>query len=526
MLSSKLLARLFEPGPILFGTAIFLVLYILIIRYRRRLHKIPGPFLASISNIPRFLSIYRSDNHLWTEQLHREYGPVVRVGPNHVSIADPAALSSIYSSGSGFVKSEFYSMFDAKHGPHHFVPTNFSCRDEEVHREMVKPTLSAYSQASILRMEGLLDECISMFQKTINEQIAKDATGSVVMDLTENLHLFAFDIITNVTFSKSLGFVRTGSDVHGVIDAVEGRLKYNCFVGQWPVLHQYLLRSEWGSWCANWFPAFAKMNTSAKIVELTRREVKRQEEEKSEGYIDMLNIWRAKTTHGGRPMSDGELVGAAVANVLAGSHPTAGVVRDLIYYLLRHPDYEARVRREIEGREKTKGLNAIVTYHEASDLPFFQACLKETMRVHPGFGMNLERIVPKTGIEIAGYFLPPGTVVGANPWVIGRDREVFGDDADCFRPERWIEAWAKATDNEEGKARLHRMETSFFNFSMGNRGCIGRNLALTVVNKVVPQLLRDFDIELVDHDKKLEPQNLVFVNELGMECRLRRHTGK
>lgn len=60
--------------------------------------------------------------------------------------------------------------------------------------------------------------------------------------------------------------------------------------------------------------------------------------------------------------------------------------------------------------------------------------------MHPAVGMLLERVVPSSGTFLAGHRFPAGTVVGINPWVAARDKAVYGDDADIFRPERWIES--------------------------------------------------------------------------------------
>lgn len=54
--------------------------------------------------------------------------------------------------------------------------------------------------------------------------------------------------------------------------------------------------------------------------------------------------------------------------------------------------------------------------------------------------MLLERIVPEGGATFDGVFLPGGTIVGMNPWVVARDKKVYGEDAVEFRPERRIEA--------------------------------------------------------------------------------------
>lgn len=81
-----------------------------------------------------------------------------------------------------------------------------------------------------------------------------------------------------------------------------------------------------------------------------------------------------------------------------------------------------------------------VTFDECQQLPYLQAVIKEAMRLHPGIGFPLERYVPSEGANLGGYSLAPGTIVGVNPHVIHRNKAVYGEDADAFRPERWIEA--------------------------------------------------------------------------------------
>ena len=60
--------------------------------------------------------------------------------------------------------------------------------------------------------------------------------------------------------------------------------------------------------------------------------------------------------------------------------------------------------------------------------------------MHPAVGQLLERVVPDGGATISGVWLPEGTIVGVNPWVPGRDKSTYGEDADEYRPERWLEA--------------------------------------------------------------------------------------
>jgi cytochrome P450 len=62
------------------------------------------------------------------------------------------------------------------------------------------------------------------------------------------------------------------------------------------------------------------------------------------------------------------------------------------------------------------------------------------MRLHPGVGFPLERYVPEEGLRVDNVFLPGGTIVGMNAWVVHYNKTIFGKDADDYRPERWIDA--------------------------------------------------------------------------------------
>ena len=73
-------------------------------KYGHRISHIPGPSLASLSNLWRALLVWRGAAHLEHIKLHRQYGPLVRLGPNCVSVADPEALKVIYALNAGYVK--------------------------------------------------------------------------------------------------------------------------------------------------------------------------------------------------------------------------------------------------------------------------------------------------------------------------------------------------------------------------------------------------------------------------------------
>lgn len=77
-------------------------------------------------------------------------------------------------------------------------------------------------------------------------------------------------------------------------------------------------------------------------------------------------------------------------------------------------------------------------WNEVKDLPYLDACVQEALRIDPPFILPLEREVPTGGLTIGGSYYPEGTSIGMNPYVINRHRPTFGEDADYWRPERWL----------------------------------------------------------------------------------------
>jgi cytochrome P450 len=84
------------------------------------------------------------------------------------------------------------------------------------------------------------------------------------------------------------------------------------------------------------------------------------------------------------------------------------------------------------------------------------AVTNEALRIHPSTGLILERRCPKGGVTLHGQYIPEGTIIGVNCWVVNRDKGIFGQDAHEFQPERWIDSDPKD---------VTRMRTNMFTVS-------------------------------------------------------------
>ena len=123
----------------------------------------------------------------------------------------------------------------------------------------------------------------------------------------------------------------------------------------------------------------------------------------------------------------------------------------------------------------------------------------------------MERVVPTSGVEISGQQIRGGTIVGCSAWVVHRRPEIFGDDVDDFRPERWLPDLSK--DAEVEMARIKEMGRCMLHFGMGNRTCIGKNISLLEIYKLVPSFLRRFEVCLDDPRKEWKVHNAWFVKQ-------------
>lgn len=90
-------------GTILLST-LTIIAIVRLVRSYFKLRRIPGPFLAAWSNIPRFYWVWSRRAHEIHITLHEKYGKLVRVGPNMVSVGDPAEIHNIYGSTAKFQK--------------------------------------------------------------------------------------------------------------------------------------------------------------------------------------------------------------------------------------------------------------------------------------------------------------------------------------------------------------------------------------------------------------------------------------
>jgi cytochrome P450 len=232
---------------------------------------------------------------------------------------------------------------------------------------------------------------------------------------------------------------------------------------------------------------FAKANMTERLEEIAASKSHGQEEIGRRG--DLLSMFLKAQADRPDFMTDERVLVMAVSMAFAGSETTAISLAAVFYYLLKNPRCYYKLKEEIDGGVENGTIenrgDGLVSWSESQKLPYLDACIKEAFRMHPAAGLPLERVTPPQGVEICGRHIPGGTIVACSAWVMHRRSEVYGDDVDHYRPERWLEA---------GQEQLKEMNACMLQFGAGPRTCIGKNISLLEVYKLVPSFLRRFEV--------------------------------
>ena len=170
----------------------------------------------------------------------------------------------------------------------------------------------------------------------------------------------------------------------------------------------------------------------------------------------------------------------AITNFGAGHETTTSALTATIAMITSHPESKRQVFEEVGHAMQPGSLDT------SASLPYTHACIKEAQRLHPVIGMSLPRRVPSGGLHVHGHHFPAGTTVGCSPVSLHRNPDIFGPDAESFNPDRWLDATLDA----------RAMKRYNLTWGGGARTCPGRHLAEMILSKVVPTLMREFDIEV------------------------------
>ncbi|XP_074375462.1 cytochrome P450 93A3-like [Apium graveolens] len=182
-----------------------------------------------------------------------------------------------------------------------------------------------------------------------------------------------------------------------------------------------------------------------------------------------------------------ENIKAFILDIFAAGTETSAITTEwALAELINHPNIMKQARQEIDT---VVGKNRLVEESDIANLPYLQAIVKETLRLHPT-GPIIVREASED-CTIANYHIPAKTRLFVNVWAIGRDSN-YWENALEFKPERFL---MSSEDIRNGKSQLdvRGQHFHFLPFGSGRRGCPGTTLALQIVQTTLAVLIQCFE---------------------------------
>ncbi|KAL1886600.1 hypothetical protein Plec18167_000532 [Paecilomyces lecythidis] len=397
------------------------------------LSKIPGPPVAACTSLWLAYHTYIGDEATAIYDLHRKYGPVLRVGPEDIDIAEGDAIEAIYLERGGFQKSRPYTKFDIDGHP-----TIFSTLTMDERASRAKAVVPLFSTASIRNSNRVLCEVIDAFISRLRHEAA---TGQAVnvLNLTRSM---AVDAVSSYLFQQNYGGIAEGASEMSASQFVDAYVGVGAFF-YFPERIAGLAMRIFDMLTSN-----EHTMKSFQVVDDFVRKLVASAAPESGSYPSRLLE---------RSINEKQTRVECKDLIFAGSDSTGMNTAMVIWYLSRNAEIYDRLKQEVLQKNQDK--------EDPTAGPYLRGVVRETLRLSWANPTRLPRMVPAGGWKYKDFYFPSGTNVGVSAWQIHQEEDVFPEPRE-FRPERWLNPSDKMLRN-------------FFAFGKGNRTCIAQNLALT-----------------------------------------------
>ncbi|KAK7949267.1 cytochrome P450 [Apiospora aurea] len=413
--------------------------------------KIPGPWYSRFTRLVLKYHILAGREMYHLDDLHRRHGPVVRIAPGEVAVADLAAYARIHRVGSPFLKGPWYDSVN---------PGIFALRDPKRHGERRRLFARAFSKTALrANWEAAVRRTV---EKTMGRIKAEAEAEGGSADVLKWWTLMATDVIAHLSFGESFDMVGLGRTTP-YVNAIQSSLLSSGLRWELPLLHavarrlpvravqevvncEALIARYSGKAVRNLRESGRAQNLFSQIVALSASPDAAAEKDKEER--------EAQSHH----LSDLSVRLEATNLIVAGSDTTASTMTYLVWAVLKRPQLQCRLEEEVAV------LPAGFTEVDLEALPLLNSVIDETLRLYGAAPGALQRYVPEGGATMAGYFLPAGTVVCTQAYTMHRDGAVF-EHPESFDEDRFM------------RPQSREQKLAFSAFGTGSRICLGIHLA-------------------------------------------------
>ncbi|KAH6770834.1 cytochrome P450 [Perilla frutescens var. hirtella] len=211
---------------------------------------------------------------------------------------------------------------------------------------------------------------------------------------------------------------------------------------------------------------------------------------------DILSRFLIESEKDKENMTDQYLRDIILSFLIAGKDTSANTLAWFFYMLCKYPLIQEKVVQEVKLATKSRNESSVdefvVELSEAAldRMQYLHAALTETLRLYPavpvdGKHANEDDILPD------GHTIKKGDGINYMPYAMGRMAYIWGEDAEEFRPERWLEDGVF-----QGESPF-----KFTAFQGGPRICLGKEFAYRQMKIVAATLVFFFKFKLVDESK-------------------------
>lgn len=449
-----------------------ILLYITIYRLSpfHPLAKYPGPILNKLSKLWMSYITSTGQQYRYYRRLHEQYGDIVRVGPNELSVNRADAVQPILGT-LGMPKGPWwYNRVPPGH-----IDGLIGQRDPFVHKQRRKPWDRAFSGASLKNYEDIIvkrsRELISQFKKRIGEEI----------DLAMWMSCFSFDFMGDMVFGASFDLMNEGRDTKRVWKIIEENVELDAIVAHAPWAFSLLRVVPGANTRRLRMFELASSWTSPRI----------QQGSKTKDLYYYLT-----DEEGTRKSSITTAASEGVLAIIAGSDTVASTLTALWYYLMRDASMFNRLRAEVDmhfpfGQEP-------LDFSKMSRMPYLNACINETLRLLPPVLTGVQRSAIPSKL-VGTYSIPEGNNISVHTYSLHRNPRCFFPLPDSFWPDRWLpepDRQCPPLSATKDYGEFVHDTTAFIPFSLGPANCAGKNLALRELRGLVCFIVQTFKFKV------------------------------
>ncbi|KAL0938185.1 cytochrome p450 [Colletotrichum truncatum] len=472
-----------------YGLAAIIVVFfarILFLGLTCPIRHLPGPwYTCFFDHVLKFYNLTGRRMH-YVHSLHHRYGPIVRISPTDVAVADPDGFNTIHKIGSGFLKGPWYSTIAPG-----VEPGIFAMVDPKQHAARRKLFARAFTSTSLRQnWESVVRQKV---ERAV-ERIKTDALNGKA-DVFKWWTMMTTDVIAHLSFGESFDMLEFGKK-NQYIKALESVFIMSTLRAELPLIYHL----------ARLLPVKSIQSVLQAQTVVDAHAVRAAANLRQNGHsANLFGNMLAECEAGEKSDLTPEKVQAEAGNlIVAGSDTTSVTLTYLIWAVLKRPDLQARLEAELA--EVGAGFDDA----SLEKLPLLNAVIDETLRLYGAAPGNLPRTVPPSGATIEGFFVPGGTVVETQAYTLHRHPDIFPNPL-RFDETRYLD-----------QGSLSKQQKQLFSpFGAGTRVCIGLHLARMELRLATAVFFRNCQgVRLADDmmDELMEMQNFFLISPAGHRC--------